>query len=221
MRYSELLARVHAELEARLHGKAGPPEGGEHAVTMKTTASEAGTTAVGTSASAEAAGGAAEADPHTAFGRSIASWPVFPDTVPALEYLSKHLKLTVLSNVDRASFAATQRALEGPPEAQRFAFAAVYTAEDAGAYKPDPRAREYALRRIEQELGVKREEVLVVANSVFHDVAPSRQIGLGTAWIQRQGSVIGHDEVEGSKATFRFGTLGEMAEALKREVESH
>ena len=161
---------------------------------------------------------AADEEAHAAFGQSIGTWPVFPDTLDALARLSKHFKLTVLSNVDRASFAHTQRVLEGPPEAQRFAFAAVYTAEDAGAYKPDPRAREYALRRVEAELGVKREEVIVVAVSVTHDIKPSRAVGLGTAWIMRRGSVIGWDEEEGRKATWTFETLGDMAEAAEREA---
>jgi FMN phosphatase YigB (HAD superfamily) len=38
-----------------------------------------------------------------AFGESVGSWPAFPDTVDALKRLSKHYKLVVLSNVDRAS----------------------------------------------------------------------------------------------------------------------
>ncbi|OSX60895.1 hypothetical protein POSPLADRAFT_1070430 [Postia placenta MAD-698-R-SB12] len=218
MRYSELLARTHAELDARLHGKPRPPEptaGGTEA-TVETDLKEAGSTSVGSSASAEGAG---EVDPHTAFGQSIAQWPVFPDTIPALAYLSQHFKLTVLSNVDRASFSATQRVLGGPPEARNFAFTAVYTAEDAGAYKPDPKARAYALRRIEEDLGFKSHEVIVVANSVEADIAPSHKIGLATAWVNREGSVIGKNEVEGSRATFKFRSLGEMAEALRREVE--
>lgn len=199
MRYSELLARVHAELEARAHNRPSPAA-----------PSETPTAGAGTSTDVS--------DPHVAFGQSIGAWPVFPDTLAALTTLSKHFALTVLSNVDRASFAHTQRALEGAPEAPRFRFAAVYTAEDAGAYKPDPRAREYALRRAEAELGVKREEVLVVAVSVTHDIKPSREIGLGTAWIARKGSVIGWDEEEGRKATWVFKTLGDMAEAVEREA---
>ncbi|KZT03734.1 HAD-like protein [Laetiporus sulphureus 93-53] len=219
MRYSELLAHTHAELDARLRGQGTVPEpgseGGSTQTAVQAGTKEVGSTEVGTSASAQ---NTEETDGHVAFGKSIANWPVFPDTIPALEYLSKHFRLTVLSNVDRASFAATQRALEGPPDGRRFAFSAVYTAEDAEFYKPDPRARQYALRRVEEELSVKSDEVMVVANSVFHDVMPARKMGLGTAWIERKGSVIGHDQEEGAKATFRFSTLGEMAEALKREV---
>ncbi|KAI0732698.1 HAD-like domain-containing protein [Fomitopsis betulina] len=207
MPYSELLARVHAELEARAHNHPSLSDAPSADVETSTSATTDSTSVPNSNA-----------DPHVAFGQSIGAWPVFPDTLAALTTLSKHFALTVLSNVNRASFTHTQRALEGPPEASRFRFAAVYTAEDAGAYKPDPRAREYALRRVEAERGVKREEVLVVAVSVTHDIKPSRDIGLGTAWIARKGSVIGWDEEEGRKATWVFDTLGEMAEAVEREA---
>ncbi|KAH9933726.1 haloalkanoic acid dehalogenase [Fomitopsis serialis] len=215
MRYSELLTRVHAELDARAHNLSAPaePSGSTAATVENSSGAVVEGTTVGSSASASES-----PDAHTAFGQSIGGWPPFPDTIAALTTLSKHFKLTVLSNVDRASFAHTQRALEGPSDAPHFRFSAVYTAEDAGAYKPDPRAREYALRRVEAELGVPREQVLVVAVSVSHDVQPSREIGLGTAWISRKGTRIGWDEAEGSKATFRFDTLGEMAEAVERET---
>ncbi|TFY58644.1 hypothetical protein EVJ58_g6291 [Rhodofomes roseus] len=215
MLYSEVLARVYAELEARAHNKPTPAEpSGTTAASVETsTGTVTSGTTVGSSASASE-----PPDAHTAFGQSIGSWAPFPDTIPALVTLSKHFKLTVLSNVDRASFAHTQHALEGPPDAPRFRFSAIYTAEDAGAYKPDPRAREYALRRVEAELGVPREQVLVVAASVAHDIQPSREVGLGTAWISRKGTQIGWDEAEGSKATFRFDTLGEMADAVEKET---
>ena len=178
MRYSELLARVHAELDARAHDRPAPAEpSGTTTASVETSANtNADSTPAGPSAPDPSA-----ADPHAAFGQSIGAWPLFPDTLPALTTLSAHFALTVLSNVDRASFARTQRALEGPPHARRFAFAGVYTAEDAGAYKPDPRARAYALRRVETELGVRRGEVLVVAGSVAHDIKPAREVGLGTA----------------------------------------
>ncbi len=35
-----------------------------------------------------------------AYGRSVGSWPAFPDTAGALQYLKRHFKLVILSNVD-------------------------------------------------------------------------------------------------------------------------
>jgi 2-haloalkanoic acid dehalogenase type II len=66
------------------------------------------------------------------FGASVGEWPEFADTVASLDYLRQHYKLTVLSNVDRQSFGATSKRLGAM-------FDAVYTAEDIGSYKPDPR----------------------------------------------------------------------------------
>ncbi len=84
-----------------------------------------------------------------AFGASLPHWPAFPDTAGALRKLKRRYKLVILSNVDRAGFAASNRKLG-------VAFDAVYTAEDVGSYKPDPpqlhlyaRAPEGRSRRVE------------------------------------------------------------------------
>src|SRR5262249_44937350 len=70
-----------------------------------------------------------EAD-HRAFGNSVGEWPAFPDSAAALAYLKRFYKLVILSNVDRASFAQSQKRLG-------VEFDQVYTAEDIGSYKPD------------------------------------------------------------------------------------
>ena len=59
-----------------------------------------------------------------AFGNSVGKWPVFPDTIPALAQLSKHYRLVILSNVDKASFSHTQKILE-----QGFKFDLILTAQ--------------------------------------------------------------------------------------------
>lgn len=48
-----------------------------------------------------------------AFGGSVGHWPAFADTPAALAYLKQHYKLVILSNVDRQSFAATNKRLGG------------------------------------------------------------------------------------------------------------
>ena len=114
----------------------------------------------------------------TAFGASIADWPPFPDSVDALAYLREHGLLMVLSNVDRASFAASARRLGDP-------FHAVVTAEDVGSYKPAPAHFERAKALLADE-GIEPGEVLHVAQSLFHDVVPGRAAGLATCWIDRR-----------------------------------
>jgi 2-haloacid dehalogenase len=58
----------------------------------------------------------------------VKDWPAFSDSAGALQYLKRHYKLVILSNVDNESFAASSKKLAVD-------FDAVYTAEDIGSYK--------------------------------------------------------------------------------------
>ena len=118
-----------------------------------------------------------------AFAASVGDWPPFADTPAALRYLREHFTLVILSNVDRASFARTARRLG-------VAFDAVYTAEDIGSYKPDPRNFHYMLERL-RDRGVAREHILHVAQSLYHDHVPARRLGLATCWINRRKDITG------------------------------
>ncbi len=111
-------------------------------------------------------------------GRSVPDWPAFPDSADALARLRRHYQLIILSNVHRAGFAASNRQLHGD-------FAAVITAEDAGAYKPAEnhfRALDETLGR----LGISRAGLLHVAQSLYHDHVPARRAGLPSVWINRR-----------------------------------
>lgn len=163
-----------------------------------------------------------------AFGQSIPSWPVFPDTVSALHRLSQTYKLVVLSNVDRQSFSGTLKALSYTDSSSgqlRSPFSLILTAQDVGAYKPSPLGFERALKEIAElvELGEGedvKEYVLVTAQSLYHDHSPANKIGLhGGAWIDRKGAImgIGKDLEEGTRWGWRFATLGEMANEVERE----
>ncbi|KAF8267850.1 HAD-like protein [Lactarius quietus] len=124
-----------------------------------------------------------------AFAASLAQWPIFPDTPAALARLSAlGLKLTVLSNVDRASFVHTRTTLE---RRGGFTFGAVFTAEDIGSYSPpDPRNFEYAVAQLRAEdPTLEREQILVVAQSLPHDHVPALALGLFSVWIDRPDAV--------------------------------
>jgi 2-haloacid dehalogenase len=111
-------------------------------------------------------------------GDSVPEWPAFPDSADALARLARHYKLIILSNVHRAGFAGSNRWLRGD-------FAAVITAEDVGAYKPAEshfRALDATLPR----LGVERQALLHVAQSLFHDHVPARREGIPSVWINRR-----------------------------------
>jgi len=84
----------------------------------------------------------------------------------------------IISNVDRRSLARSRARLG-------VEFDAAITAEDVGSYKPDVRNFEYALARL-AELGVARERILHVAQSLFHDHVPAKALGLRTAWVNRR-----------------------------------
>jgi 2-haloacid dehalogenase len=144
-----------------------------------------------------------------AFGRSIADWPAFPDTVEALRYLKRHFSLIILSNVDRTSFSATNDRLG-------VTFDAIYTAQDIGSYKPDPRNFAYLVDHVTQQ-GIPREKLLHVAQSLFHDHVPAQAIGLASAWIDRRHAAGGWGATApvslDVRYDFRFTSLGELAAA--------
>ena len=144
------------------------------------------------------------------FGQSVAQWPAFPDTVDALQRLSKHYTLLVLSNVDQASFSASAAgALEN------FRFDKVITAQDVGSYKPDLRNFEHMLNVARVEFGVEREQILQTAQSQFHDHHPARKMGIRSVWIERGGTMGNRQE---EIYDWRFETLGDMADAVEREL---
>jgi 2-haloalkanoic acid dehalogenase type II len=119
--------------------------------------------------------------PHgdaAALGASVPDWPAFPDSAEALARLHRHYRLIILSNVDRAGFAGSNRRLG-------VEFDAVITAQDIGSYKPNPANFDALLTRVD-ELGVPRERLLHVAQSLFHDHVPAKAKGLPTVWINRR-----------------------------------
>ena len=110
--------------------------------------------------------------------RSVPGWPAFGDSRDALTALADRHQLIILSNVDRDSFAASNRRLG-------VTFTSILTAQDIGSYKPDRRNFEYLLARLNEQ-GVPREQLLHVAQSLFHDHVPANALGLASAWIDRR-----------------------------------
>jgi 2-haloacid dehalogenase len=148
------------------------------------------------------------------FGASIENWPAFPDSADALAYLKQHYQLVILSNVDRASFARSNAKLG-------VTFDAIYTAEDIGSYKPDPRNFDHLLRHL-AERGIAKEQILHTAESLHHDHIPAKRIGLATCWIHRRAGKGGHGATRvpdmDVRPDFRFESLSAMAEAHRAEM---
>lgn len=159
----------------------------------------------------------ASEDDKTKFGQSVGDWPIYPDTIEALNRLHSHFKLVILSNVDRDSFSRTLK-----NQFPNFTFDAIYTAEEIGSYKPDLNNFRYLIEHCDKDLGVKKENIIHTAQALSHDHVPAKQIGLASAWIERGRdkevkSVMGGtlEEYKDKVAfTWHYATMGEMADAV-------
>jgi putative hydrolase of the HAD superfamily len=148
-------------------------------------------------------------DDATAYGQSVKDWPAFPDTAAALSRLATRFKLIILSNIDRASFAASKPRLG-------VEFVAIVTAEDVGSYKPQLGHFERLFAELDR-LGVARDRLVHVAESLFHDHQPAAALGLPSVWIHRRhekggagATAVPSGEVS---PTWRFTSMAEFADA--------
>lgn len=141
-------------------------------------------------------------------GTSVGDWPAFTDSADALLRLKEKYRLCILSNVDHVSFAGSRRKLIAD-------FDLVVTAEDVGSYKPD--ARNFAalighLRTID----ISPDQVVHVAQSLYHDHAPAKRLGLKSIWIDRRHGTQGFGATlpPASQAQYdmRFTSMREFAE---------
>ena len=110
-----------------------------------------------------------------AFSRSVTQWPAFPDSPEALRRLKQRFKLAPITNCDDDLFAASNERLG-------VEFDWIITAQQAESYKPSFRNFELAFETID----VPRERILHVAQSLFHDHVPAKQLGMTTVWIDRR-----------------------------------
>jgi 2-haloacid dehalogenase len=116
----------------------------------------------------------------TRFSRSVEDWPPFSDSARALRALKQKYKLAIISNIDDDLFAFSARRLEVP-------FDWVITAQQARSYKPSLNNFRVAIERI----GVPTARILHVAQSLFHDIAPAKELGLATVWVNRRHDTTG------------------------------
>ncbi|KAB8145884.1 haloacid dehalogenase type II [Chloroflexia bacterium SDU3-3] len=122
-------------------------------------------------------GFAPSAEEQARFAGSVGDWPAFPDSPAALARLASRFRLVVISNVDDDLFALSNARLG-------VRFADVITAQQAGSYKPSLNNFHVAFERI----GVPQQRILHVAQSLFHDHVPAKQLGLDTAWVNRRAA---------------------------------
>jgi len=137
---------------------------------------------------------------------SVQNWPAFPDTVEALKALKKRWKLGILSNIDDNLFAFSAKKLQ-------VEFDWVITAQQVGSYKPSHRNFEVMLER----LGLPKEKILHVAQSLHHDIRPANEIGLTTVWVNRRAGKEGSGATAAAEAQpdFEVPDLRSLVEAVE------
>ena len=142
------------------------------------------------------------------FAETLRIWKPFPDTVKALQALARRYKLAIISNVDDDLFADTQRLL-------RTSFEFVVTAQQVRSYKPSQNNFQEALKRAEKA-GIKKEEILHAAESLYHDIGPANALGLQTVWVHRRYDKQGFGATKPGTAmpTLRVRSVAELAEQM-------
>ena len=98
---------------------------------------------------------------------AVPTWGPHPDVAEPLARIAKHIPLVILSNASNDQIHHNVALLGAP-------FHAVFTAEQAQAYKPRLQAFEYML----DQLGCGPEEVLHVSSSMRYDLFSATDIGI-------------------------------------------
>lgn len=112
-------------------------------------------------------------DQRHALADALPYWTPFADTVDSLRRLRHRFRLGVLSNIDRDLFAGTARRLGVD-------FDFLICAQDVRSYKPS-----LGHFRMLNDTEGGFDHVLHVAQSVFHDGQPAKELGLAFVWINR------------------------------------
>jgi 2-haloacid dehalogenase len=116
-------------------------------------------------------------DEVDALARSLPSWPAFREVPAALEQArARGWRLAILSNTDRDLIEASKARIGVP-------FDETIAASEIGSYKPGHRHWHEFFART----GASRGRHVHVAASLFHDVAPARELGLRSVWVNRLG----------------------------------
>jgi 2-haloacid dehalogenase len=145
------------------------------------------------------------------FSASVADWPAFPDSAAALARLQKRFRLGVITNCDDDLFAASNARLG-------VTFDWVVTAQQVRSYKPD----EANFRAAFDRLGLPRDRILHVAQSLFHDHVPAKGLGLSSVWIDRRHDRPGAGAtppVEGAAPDATFPDMASFAAAATAPLD--
>ncbi len=154
-------------------------------------------------------------DEAIGFGKSVKDWPAFADSAESLAYLRRHYRMATLTNCDRISYMGSNARLE-------IEWDAIYTAQDAGSYKPDLHNFEFMLERVRVDLGILPGEILHVAQSLTHDMVPATQMHLPKVWINRRHGIEGYGATAPPQGEYtierEFASMADFVAAHREEA---
>ncbi|WP_423199125.1 MULTISPECIES: HAD family hydrolase [unclassified Cupriavidus] len=147
------------------------------------------------------------------FSASPHTWPAFADSHDGLVRLQQSARIGALSNIDVASLNTSCRILD-------FRFDVVVTAQRVGAYKPDWPHFDTGIGELSR-LGVPRERILHVGQSLRADITPANKLGLRCAWINRPGRLLGLSGEGAAEARpdLTVSSLAELVAVLTGQAE--
>jgi len=133
------------------------------------------------------------------FGEAVLSWGPHSDVPAPLARMAERYPLVILSNADDEFLAASVARLGAP-------FHAVYTAEQAGVYKPRYQAFEYMV----EQLDASPEDFLHVSSHTRYDLMPMHDLGFrGLVMLER-----GYDPPAHSYEYVDVSSLDELNQML-------
>jgi 2-haloacid dehalogenase len=141
---------------------------------------------------------------------SIARWPVFDDTVEALQALKERYKLAIVSNVDRRMFEVATLPKLGVE------FDVIVTAEDVRAYKP----KHAHFNEARKKLKLKFDKILHVAESRFHDIEPANKLGIASVHVDRSDGKGSASGLGAGKPDLTVKSISELVERVEKAFAS-
>jgi 2-haloacid dehalogenase len=140
-------------------------------------------------------------DEVSGLAEALPSWEPFPEVRPALEDArSRGWKLAILSNTDRDFIEASMKRI-----GVRFELAIV--ASEIGSYKPGHRH----WQEFFEQTSAPRDGHVHVAQSHYHDIVPSKELGLRSVWINRYAE---HRDPRADRELANLSSLPETLDEL-------
>ena len=142
---------------------------------------------------------------------SAKAWKAFPDSAAAMAELAKNYRLIAMTNARRWAFDYFSAALGNP-------FYAAFTADDTGTEKPNPAFFHQVFDFVAKDDGDKA-DILHVAQSQYHDIGVSRELGMTNCWIERRHAQKGYggtiEPAKFTKPDYHFTSMAGLAEAVR------